>query len=177
MTKYDCTEDIREHAKQVKCFIDDIRSQLQSRADSHDFSKTQPPEKAIFDEYTPKLKELEYGSDEYKVALTAMGEGLQHHYKSNRHHPEHFENGVDDMTLTDLIEMVCDWCAACSAKNIPVQLDKQAERFSIAPQLIQIISNTLRDMDYWNTVNNVPITYLSPDGPQRNSDSYWLALK
>lgn len=173
---YDCTADIREHAKLVKYFIDDMRSQLEGRADSHDFSKTQPPEKAIFDEYTPKLKELEYGSNEYKAALVAMGEGLQHHYKANRHHPEHFENGVNEMTLIDLIEMVCDWAAACSAKSIPVQLDKQAERFGIAPQLIQIINNTLQDMDYWNTVNNVPITYLSQGGPKQHSDSYWVPL-
>jgi hypothetical protein len=42
-----------------------------------------------------------------------MGDGLKHHYSHNRHHPEFFgEDGVDGMTLVDLIEMLADWKAA-----------------------------------------------------------------
>jgi hypothetical protein len=66
----------------------------------HDLSKTQDPELAVFNEYTPKLKDSTYGSDEYKGYLAAMGEGLRHHYAANRHHPEHFTDGVDGMTLS-----------------------------------------------------------------------------
>ena len=35
----------------------------------HDSSKFFDPEKEIFDEYTPKLKDLVYGSEEYKECL------------------------------------------------------------------------------------------------------------
>ena len=53
----------------------------------------------------PKLRELTFGSDEYKVALVGMGEGVKRHYAANRHYPEHYENGVNDMTLADIVEM------------------------------------------------------------------------
>ena len=53
-----------------------------------------------------------YESDEYKQVLKEIEEAVQHHYQVNRHHPEHFENGINGMNLIDLIEMVCDWVAA-----------------------------------------------------------------
>jgi len=37
-------------------------------------------------------------------------EGVWHHVKHNRHHPEyHLDH--DDMNQIDMIEMICDWCA------------------------------------------------------------------
>lgn len=119
--KYDCTLDVKEHIRKVAYWLDDIAHQLQGRAKNHDASKLRPPEKAIFDEYTPKLKELTFGTPEYQSALAGMGEGLAHHYAHNRHHPEHFPNGVNDMTLVDIVEMVCDWMAACEAKGTPAK--------------------------------------------------------
>jgi len=41
-----------------------------------------------------------------------MKPAIEHHYKNNRHHPEHFNNGIDEMNLVDLIELLCDWKAA-----------------------------------------------------------------
>ena len=41
-----------------------------------------------------------------------MGPALQHHYEDNCHHPEHYRNGIHDMNMVDLIEMLCDWRAA-----------------------------------------------------------------
>ncbi len=40
-------------------------------------------------------------------------EALEHHHKGNSHHPEHFPNGIYDMSDLDLCEMVCD-CVARS---------------------------------------------------------------
>jgi hypothetical protein len=40
-----------------------------------------------------------------------MGDGLKHHYAHNRHHPEFFgEDGVDGMSLVDVIEMPASQC-------------------------------------------------------------------
>lgn len=174
--KYDCTADVIEHVRKVKYWIDEIRNQLEGRAGRHDYSKTKEPEKAIFDEWTPRLKELTFGTDEYKAALAKMGEGLKHHYAANRHHPEHHANGVNDMTLVDLIEMVCDWMAAVEAKGQPVNLDAACERFGIGDQLKRIINNHLQDTDYWNVINGVPVTYFSPDGPKLRNDAFWVDL-
>jgi len=39
-----------------------------------------------------------------------VDEAIAHHMRSNRHHPE-FHADPNDMTMTDLTEMVCDWTA------------------------------------------------------------------
>jgi hypothetical protein len=33
---------------------------------------------------------------------------IVHHHTHNRHHPEHFSNGIYGMDLLDLVEMICD---------------------------------------------------------------------
>lgn len=77
--KYDCTNDINEHRRKVKYWLSDFANLLLLKADTHDKSKLEEPEKEMFDEYTPKLKEMKFGSQEYKAALAGMGEGLKHH--------------------------------------------------------------------------------------------------
>ena len=59
--------------------------------------------------YGPKLSKVEYGSEQHKEYLKEMKKGLVHHYEINSHHPEHYKNGIEDMTLFDIIEMLMDW--------------------------------------------------------------------
>lgn len=171
MTEYDCTADVMEHKRKVKYWMTDVSNALIARAAIHDASKLIDPEKYTFDIFTPKLKGMEFGGDEYKAALAGMGEGLKHHYQNNRHHPEHFENGINGMTLTDLVEMFCDWLAAAEAKHGPIDIDYLAKRFNIAPQLVDILINTMRDLDFWCDVNGVPVTYFTPEDKRTNSAS------
>ena len=160
MSNYDCTNDVLEHRSRVAYLLGWLTGEtIAYRAEKHDESKLHSPEKEIFDEFVPKLRTLEFGSDEYKASLAAMGRGLQHHYQVNSHHPEYHKNGIDGMTIWDLVEMLADWMAATSVKNASVNLDYLQERFSISPQLRNIIANTLRcaDMDAINCI--VPIEY------------------
>ena len=91
-------------------------------------------------------KDTFYGSDEYKEFLAGMKPALDHHYAENRHHPEHFENGIDGMDLFDLVEMLFDWKEATERHNngdILKSLDINEKRFNISPQLKQILANTV----------------------------------
>jgi len=145
--KYDCTDDVKLHIWFVKRYMDKMNLALVYRTPEHDASKLQQPEKYMFDEWTPRLKEFEFGSEEYKNALMYMGEALKHHYASNRHHPEHFENGVNGMNLVDVVEMVCDWKAAAFLKGVECNIDYLAERFGLSEQLKSIIANTLEMLE------------------------------
>lgn len=140
---YDCTADVLEHKRKVTRYLNNFAADLIDRATVHDDSKLRSPEKETFDEFTPKLKEAEWGTGQYKEYLLAMGEGLKHHYENNSHHPEHYPNGVDGMTLLDLIEMVCDWQAAAEGKGVAVDLEHAAKRFNLSPQLVSIIKNSI----------------------------------
>jgi hypothetical protein len=117
---YDSRPDTEKHIARVRQLLMQVEQRLHHRAIVHDASKLLSPEKEMFDEYTPKLAEVEYGSDEYTAAIAAMGEALEHHYAHNSHHPEHFENGIWGMSLLDLIEMLVDWQAASERHRKPM---------------------------------------------------------
>lgn len=129
-----------------------VAQELNHRGKTHDASKLVDPELATFNEYTPKLKTSTYGSDEYKRFLKGMAEGLQHHYASNRHHPEHFAAGIDGMTLIDIMEMLADWKAATERHDdgdMERSLTIQKERFGISDQLAAVLHNTVDALGWW----------------------------
>ena len=100
------------HIERVRNLLNVCVVDLLRRGELHDQSKLEAPEVAAFTEYTPKLAECTYGSEEYKSYLVAIKPALDHHYANNSHHPEHWKNGVEDMSLLDVVEMLCDWKAA-----------------------------------------------------------------
>lgn len=139
---YDSTKDTQEHIENVRSYLQDIIENLWARQIDHDASKLLPPEKEMYDEFTPMLRKLTYGSEEYKASLKGLGPALLHHYEHNSHHPEHFgyqecdicfarypldhqdrclscmhgtftlRPNVAGMSLFDVIEMLADWKAA-----------------------------------------------------------------
>lgn len=143
---YDSRPDTYEHIDKVRGLLLACAADLLRRAHDHDRSKLVDPELATFDEFTPKLKDLVYGSDEYKACLKAMGPALAHHYAENSHHPEHYEKGIRGMTLPDVVEMLCDWKAASlRTKNgdLRSSLDLNQKRFDYSDDLQAIFRNTL----------------------------------
>lgn len=120
------------------------------RAYRHDESKLGEIE---FPHYANTIEEFEncpFGTIEHSQAKEKLGIALEHHYKNNRHHPEHFSNGIEDMNLIDVLEMICDWKAATqnypsSIGNISNSVEILSEKYKISPQLKLIIYNTLRD--------------------------------
>jgi Family of unknown function (DUF5662) len=149
--RYDSRADTLLHSQRVGELIGAVVKDLLGRASCHDRSKTQPPEVEVFDEFTPQLKTLTYGSDEYAASLTAMGGGLAHHYAVNRHHPEHFPDGIAGMTLVDVVEMLADWKAATERVrdgDLGRSLDIQQDRFSISADLTAILRNTAEHLGW-----------------------------
>ena len=135
----------REHISRVSSLLLTCIQQLAEKSILHDKSKLEDPEKPIFDEYEKKLKGLEYGSDEYKATLEEMKPAIKHHYEVNRHHPEHYENGMKGMNLLDLLEMFCDWKAAGERHetgDIKKSIEVNQKRFGYSDDLKEIFLNT-----------------------------------
>lgn len=136
-----------KHKQLVNKFINIVVKKLTDRAVGHDSSKLEELEADIFTEFTPKLAGCTYDSEEYRGYLKEMKVALDHHYACNRHHPEHFPNGIKDMDLVDLIEMICDWKASTlrhNDGNILTSIDKNQERFGYSQDLAQIFKNTIK---------------------------------
>lgn len=151
MKEYNSTEDTMSHKNRVAELLDLAILEIKNRAKNHDNSKLDNPEKELFDIYTPKLKSCTYGSEEYKKYLVELKVALDHHYKNNSHHPEHYKNGVDDFDLFDLIEMFFDWKAATERHadgNINKSIELNKERFKISEQICKIFNNTVKNMEF-----------------------------
>ena len=134
------------HIEAVRNYISSVISELLNRANLHDQSKLQSPEVEIFEEYTPKLRGVTYGSKEYKGMMKEMKVAIDHHNSVNCHHPEHFENGINGMNLIDLLEMICDWKAATlrhNDGNLYKSIEINGKRFEMSDQLIKIMTNTV----------------------------------
>lgn len=155
---YDSRPETQEHIGRVGDFIYLAVKNLERRALVHDASKLVEPELSAFDIATPKLANLEYGSDEYRQSLRDLGPALTHHFQMNDHHPEHYENGVRGMSLLSLIEMLCDWRAASErtrqrtddpskVKTFQAGLAHNQERFGYSDELAGILENTARELE------------------------------
>lgn len=147
MTIAECQVETIKHIETVRKYIKFVCDTLIARAIKHDATKLESPEVEIFTEYTPKLAQSTYGSEEYNGFLREMNTALQHHYAANRHHPEHFTKGIDDMTLIDIIEMLCDWKAASLRQNdgnLLKSIEINAQRFGYDDQLKRIFINTAK---------------------------------
>ena len=150
---YDSTKDTKEHISKVQELGQKIFANLHYRFLKHDESKLKTPEKEVFDEFTPKLKDSTYGSSEYKDYLNEMSFALEHHYQFNKHHPEHWAEGIKDMSLIDLIEMIVDWKAATLRHDngdILKSIELNQERFGYGDELKQIFINTISEMKWEN---------------------------
>lgn len=143
----DSTRDTLEHIAQVQQLLGRVILDLRKRASAHDRSKLAPPEKAIFDEFTPKLRDSTYGSEKYEQFRAAMGEALAHHYAVNDHHPEHFDDGISGMDLVQMVEMLCDWKAA-TLRHADGDLDRSIalnrDRFGYGDEVERLLRNTAR---------------------------------
>lgn len=133
-----------------------------NRANAHDLSKLTDPEVDLFTIYTPKLKDVEYGSDQYKQFLQELKPALDNHYANNSHHPEYFENGINGMNLFDVLEMMCDWKASgLRGKNgsLEKSLEIQKDRFGIDDQLFNIMKNTVSVINKMGEESNIAVSY------------------
>lgn len=145
---YDSTKDTKEHIKNIQLILNILMNELNHRRQEHDESKLQYPEKNMYDTYIPMLQKAKYGSPEYfEIRNKMQEEGLDHHYEVNRHHPEHFENGINDMTLIDIVEMFADQVAASMKSDTGYLkgLESNKTRHDINNQLYQIFVNTYNE--------------------------------
>lgn len=148
-----CIEDTCDHINKVRMNVGQIVGNLKQRASVHDASKLKEPELSAFAHYGPKLKSSTYGSDEYMKRLDEekFRAGLNHHYTNNTHHPEHYPNGIDGMSLLDILEMMADWKAACERHddgNLADSFEINRKRFNIPDVLYNQMVKTAKELGW-----------------------------
>lgn len=132
------------HKYYVFTNISKFAIKLIHRAIVHDISKLNLDEYVKTREVVPKIKHTTYGSAEYYKLLQELD--ITKHYKLNRHHPEHFTNGIRGMNLLDIVEMFCDWQAAVRKHkdgSMLKSIKHKAEQLDLSEDVISIFKNSI----------------------------------
>lgn len=132
------------HIYNVRKLINKFADVLRTKGDLHDQSKLEEPE--IYGWAAMDLEpRYAYGSHEYFDKLNRFADVFKHHYAVNTHHPEHFKNPEQEMTLVDMIEMLCDWFAykqdVSLEEGIALIYD-QCDRFKFSKTIRNLLINT-----------------------------------
>jgi hypothetical protein len=149
---YDSIPDTLAHIRRVQELLGEAILNLHARSADHDVTKLIEPEKSMFDRFTPLLRDIEYGSEDYKRVLAEMRQtALKHHYEHNSHHPEHYEDGMRGMSLFDVLEMLVDWKAAGerhATGDIRRSLELNQERWGLSDDLVRVLANTIDEFGW-----------------------------
>ncbi len=138
--------DLENHLQIIRSNILQIIFLLSDRGIKHDQSKFSDIELQSYIKVKDKLSQLPFGSKEYEEVKSSIQPAIDHHYKHNRHHPEHFTNGMYDMNIIDLIEMFCDWVAANKRNpqnDIHNSIDVCTDKYQVPSMLKQILHNSV----------------------------------
>lgn len=142
MTNEHDTQQTRDHIARVQQLLTVLINDLEERAAMHDASKLLPPERDAF----ASIGHAAYGSPEYEANLIKLGPALEHHYACNSHHPQHYADGIDGMTLMDIVEMFADWKAA--SERHPANTFLGRKRAGLCNQLYRIFQNTAKELGW-----------------------------
>lgn len=117
-----------QHIDLVMRLLASAQIELMKRAVTHDRTKLTTPEREMFAEMRTNLREITYGSPEYKKNLKEMlGKALEHHYEHNRHHPEFFEPQEENSDIHEYKKFV-NWIVGKDVDNDDIL--EQAEQTS-----------------------------------------------
>ena len=140
-------EVINAHRLRVFHLMTKLSQEVMQRGNEHDASKFGPEELPQYVATADEFEKYPYGSDGYNKAKESLGPAIIHHFKNNRHHPEHFDNGIAGMDLVDLLEMLVDWKSATlnnpkNPGNLAKSISVAEDKYKISPDLSQILYNT-----------------------------------
>lgn len=145
------------HIETVRNYLNTVIHELLNRQELHDQSKFEESEVHRYDQLdTLSLRGITFGSPEYQKCLDDLGPALAHHYMYNRHHPQHFAKGINDMNLIDLVEMLVDWKASTLRHNdgdIRKSIEINQERFGYSDELKYIFYNTIDWLEQQDTLH------------------------
>ena len=137
------------HVRAVQANMYRVMQDLLTRMIGHDASKLEPEELALVVGKS-RLNSIAYGTPEYNAALAEVKEAVDHHYSCNPHHPDYYDGGVSDMSLLDLLEMLCDWKAAAeeNSSTLAASIDTNVDRFDISKEMAAILRKTAKDLGW-----------------------------
>jgi hypothetical protein len=145
-TIFEVLTDTIIHISEVQENLQVMIHDLCNRGIIHDRSKFQDPEFSTFVNTRPEFKKANYGTPEYEAVVKKAQIAVDHHYKNNRHHTNFHPNGITDMNLLDLLEMLADWRAAARRSpdlTFAESLPRAFKKYQVSKPVQQLFLNTI----------------------------------
>jgi len=139
------------HVSEVAENLEICASNLRQRGHAHDRTKFQPMEFDAFVSTREKLKRAKFGAPEQQECVDTIRQAVDHHHANNQHHVQYYSDGIKDMSLLDILEMICDWRAATrrnSESRFKGFLEVAIKKYNISPELEKIIQTTLKELGW-----------------------------
>jgi hypothetical protein len=141
--------ELAKHVQNIQLLLNACANNLVLRGYNHDRSKTCSVEEEAFIKWGPELNKCSYQSPRYKEIVEQAKEAARHHHTMNDHHPEHHLNGIQDMNLLNLTEMLCDWIAASKRNpggDIFKSIELNQKKYKYSDELKSILINTAKEL-------------------------------
>jgi hypothetical protein len=132
------------HKAWVMAFLTGFAGRLLIRGLLHDWTKLLPDEASGFVRTIHLLRKTTYGTPAYKALLDRIRPQIELHYRRWKHHPEHHQEGIQGMSLIDLVEMYLDWKAAAKRHadgDLIRSINLNQKRFGYSDDLKKILLN------------------------------------
>lgn len=149
--EFEVLTDTLIHIAEVQEALEAMVHDLRQRGISHDRTKLQEPEFSVFCSTRSEFKTVNYGTPEYAAVAEKAKVAVDHHYANNRHHVGFHPNGIKDMNLLDVLEMLADWKAAARRSpdlSFEDSLPRAFAKYEIGPELQRLIVNTLESLGW-----------------------------
>ncbi|EGC28246.1 hypothetical protein DICPUDRAFT_85639 [Dictyostelium purpureum] len=132
------------------------KKELKERGDLHDASKYEPPEiePYIWLTWYHHCKHCNIDFKYPDGVEKLVKEGCDHHLHCNRHHPESHSD-PNEMSVLDIVEMVCDWSAISQELNQGSCINyvkQHISKWSFSNEKLNFIFKTITEFD--NRYNN-----------------------
>lgn len=155
-TKDDFKKETQDHRMQVAAMLERVATELRNRQKNHDKSKLAEPELSGYTAMIPQISKYPRGSEEQKRVFARFKHIIDHHYRNNRHHAQFFKNGIKDMNLVDVFEMICDWCSAAyqreGARDMVKVVAGNKDWMGFSDEFEAVLENTVRDFNFGDVV-------------------------
>ena len=143
---------IIRHRDNVGNLLKRFTTQLELRSFTHDLSKFELDEFVGFCELDARRshsKEV-YGSKSYEAGIKDI-DAVKLHQSRNSHHLEYHPNGLDDMSLGDVVEMLIDWEIARRERDAESDIEKtwqiRQQRFGLTDYQITFLRDIWERME------------------------------
>ena len=142
------TDMMRIRRALVQDKLSTVARELISRGRHHDNSTLGSPELEIYHRHFNEYRMYKFGDPRRDEVMNHMAEAIGHHFQYNDHHPEHFDNGINDMNLIQLMQFTAAIMSWSEQEQVDIfeLLPIIRDKCGMSDQVYQLIQNTITEI-------------------------------